>query len=110
MPKKRRSHRSTPVGTGRTRTAVAWYTREDWEELRSLAVDSAALEPTYEEWLKMATQATANLETHGIRVERVEVSTDELQHWCAENKRPLDGAARAAFAAEKLRARYVGGE
>ena len=110
MPKKRRSHTSTRIGTGRTRTAVAWYAREDWEQLRSLAVDSAALEPTYEEWREVATQAIANLEAHGIRVERVEVSTDELKHWCSENKRSLDGAARAAFAAEKLRARYVGRE
>jgi hypothetical protein len=108
MPSRRRNQKPTRIGTGRTLIAVAWYAREDWEELKSLAVDSAALEPTYEEWLKMATDATANLETHGIRVERVEVSTDELNRWCAENKRPLDAAARAAFASEKLRAKYVG--
>jgi hypothetical protein len=110
MPKKRRNQKSTRSGTERTLSAVAWYAREDWEELKSVAVDSAALESTYEEWLTMATSAIANLETHGIRVERVEVSTDELKRWCAENKRPLDAAARAAFAAEKLRARYVGGK
>jgi hypothetical protein len=110
MTRKRRDQKSTRIGTGRTLTAIAWYAREDWEKLKSLAVDSAALEPTYKEWLKMATNAIADLEKHGIRVERVEVSSDELKRWCAENKRSVDAPARAAFAAEKLRARYVGGE
>jgi hypothetical protein len=110
MPRKRRNQKSTRSGTGRTLTGFAWYAREDWEDLKSLAVDSAALESTYEEWLTTASTAIANMETHGIRVERVEVGIDELKRWCAENKRPLDGAARAAFAAEKLRARYTAGE
>jgi hypothetical protein len=40
----------------------------------------------------------------GVRVRRVDVDLDELVRWCRHEGRPIDSAARAAFAAERLRA------
>jgi hypothetical protein len=39
----------------------------------------------------------------GIVPRRVSVDVDELVRWCQDQKRPGDRAARAAFAAEKVR-------
>lgn len=51
----------------------------------------------------MAERGIAELEETGMIIERVSVDTDELVAWCTEGNRPIDGAARAEFAAQKLR-------
>lgn len=42
----------------------------------------------------------------GVRVRRVDIDLDDLMRWCRHEGRPLDSAARAAFAAERLRSGF----
>jgi hypothetical protein len=44
--------------------------------------------------------------TTGVRVRRVDIDLDDLVRWCRHEGRPLDSAARAASAAERLRSGF----
>jgi hypothetical protein len=96
----------SPVVAQGIRVAVAWYSPAEWQRLREIAADPDALEPTYGEWVVAAETAERDLAAEGLVLERVEISIDELQAWCREHHRPIDGSARAEFAAELLRRRY----
>ena len=84
-------------------SGVAWYRAEQWPRLLEVAVDRSELERTYDEWQVVATKGLADLARAGGRARKVEVDVDELVEWCRSEGRPVDGAARAAFAAFKLK-------
>ncbi len=86
-----------------TASGVAWYDREQWERLRQVAADPERLEDSYEDWVAMAERAIRDIEATGLLIERVPVDTEELVAWCNERGRPIDGEARAEFAAQELR-------
>lgn len=82
---------------------LAWYRAEQWARLLDVAVDRSTLERTHDQWQAVATKALADLARAGVRARKVEVDVDELVEWCRSEGRPIDGAARAAFVAVKLR-------
>jgi hypothetical protein len=90
------------------RVGVAWYAEPEWQTLRAVAADPETLEPTYDEWLKVFENGLRDLAAAGVVAERVEVRVAHLRAWCQAQRRPLDGAARAAFAAELLHRRHQG--
>jgi hypothetical protein len=84
---------------------VAWYSPAEWERLREAVPDPERLENSYEEWEGMALSALAQLEEAGITPERVPVEAEQLLAWCRDSDREPDSAARAQFAADRLRQR-----
>ena len=88
---------------------IAWHRREQWPLLKGEAVDSAALENTYGEWLRIAQETLINLANSGVRAERVDVDVNDLVAWCRSQGRRLDSAARAEFVARTLRGQHEQG-
>jgi len=88
---------------------VAWYRRQDWERLLQVSVDREELEDTYDEWAAAMPARMAEIEQAGIEAHKIDVALDELISWCHSNGRVVDGAARADFAAHKLRDLHVQG-
>ena len=84
-------------------SGVAWYDREQWKRLRQVAADPDRLEDSYDEWVAMAERVVRELEAEGMLIEKVSVDTEALVAWCNEHDRPIDGAARAEFAAQEFR-------
>src|ERR1043166_1913725 len=82
---------------------VAWFRPDQWELLRAVSVDADVLESTHAEWEKLARRTIRDLGPQGILARRVDVEVERLQAWCAEQQRPLDASARAAYASERLR-------
>ena len=101
--KRRRKARHYSKNNVKIATGVAWYDRQHWQRMRQVASDPERLEDSYEDWVAMAEQAIAELEEAGLLIEKVPVDTEELVAWCTEENRPIDRAARAEFAAQKLR-------
>jgi hypothetical protein len=87
---------------GQVVPGVAWYRRDQWTALRSIAADPEVLEPSYEEWLEMAEKALAGLREAGIVPRRVEVDVLALKRWCEEQGLAVDGRARSAYAAHLM--------
>lgn len=88
------------------RVGVAWYSESQWQTLREVAKDPETLEATYSDWRTVFEQGLLDRAAAGVVAERVEITVADLRDWCRVQHRPLDGAARAAFAAELLRRRH----
>jgi hypothetical protein len=82
---------------------IAWYREDQYALLRALAVDTDSMAHTYEEWLTGVTKTMEDLRQQGIIGRRVDVDVKDLAAWCERQDRRLDGAARSAYAAEKVR-------
>ena len=99
----RRKNRRYSKEYVRTATGVAWYDRDQWERLHEVASDREVLEESYEAWVAMAERSIQELEQTGMLIERVPVNAEKLIAWCTEQGRPIDGSARAEFAAREFR-------
>lgn len=105
-PAPRRPGRSRPVEP--TPVGIAWYERDQYPRLREVSADPEVLEGTYDEWLATAERTTAQLRAEGIAATPVRVDVEELVEWCGRQGVPVDGSARAGFAAEWIRRAGIG--
>jgi hypothetical protein len=76
---------------------LAWYTREAWEALRSVAPDKHALDDSFDEWELAAVEAECQLLAEGQAVSRVMIEPELFLAWCKAEGRLPDRAARSAF-------------
>lgn len=81
---------------------VAWYRADQYSLLRALAADPDSMAETYDEWLARVNRTMDDLCRQGLIARKVDIDVQELAAWCHERGKPLDGAARAAYAAEKV--------
>ena len=100
MKKKKKSKSGRP---GDAVIGVAWYRREQWDHLLQIAADREVLEDTYEEWKVTAEESLKKFAMSGHHLRKVDIDVEELLGWCNVHNRPVDGAARSEFAADKLR-------
>jgi hypothetical protein len=101
-----RRKQDTKNGAGSTTappTAVAWYTREEWDAVRREASDPEVFDASYDEWQTNATRVLDQLREQGVPVQRIFVGAAELRTWCAQQGIPRNGKARSSYAAQKLR-------
>ncbi len=86
---------------------VAWYKPGDWERLEELCPDLKGIWQSYEQWRTATARKMSQARMSGRRVEKVEVDPEDLLAWCKRQDRTeIDSAARAEYAADKLRERY----
>ena len=84
-------------------TAIAWYTREEWDAVRREASDAEVFDANFDEWQANATRVLDQLREQGVPVQRVFVGAAELRTWCDQQGLPPNSKARSSYAAEKLR-------
>ena len=82
---------------------IAWFRSDQWQLLRSLASDADILEQTHAEWEGLAERTMKDLARKGLLARKVDVDVNDLRVWCVAQQRPLDAAARAEYAAARLR-------
>lgn len=82
--------------------AVPIFTPTEWEKLRGLAGDHPSHWPAYSTWLNETDARALELQARGVRVQRVEIDTAELNAWCYETKRRIASASLVEFAVLKL--------
>ncbi len=82
--------------------AVGWYKPSQWERLEEIAPDVKELWESYEQWHAAMTRRISRRPGQPRRYVKVEIDVEELLEWCRRQGRPVDAAARAEFAAEKL--------
>ena len=82
---------------------VAWYRREQWNRLLEISTDRDKIGNTYEEWEANAEKGLRMAARPGVVLRKVDIDVEELLKWCRSQGRPVDGAARSIFTAEKLK-------
>lgn len=86
---------------------IAWYERENYDELRRLFADGNTLPERYEDWLKLAENGINNLSGQGLTVEKVDIDPNTFPSWCKARGVDLDSKARMRFASESVARRYL---
>jgi len=89
----------------RNMIGVAWYRREDYDELRAWFDDGDSLPDTYEEWRKKALQTYEYLADQGHTLDKVFLERESFDAWCKSRGVRPTAAARTQFCAE-----YVQGQ
>jgi hypothetical protein len=95
MKKSKESQNKMVVG-------IAWYRPEQWQRVRDISADADALQDSYEAWLQLAEGELKKLQSSGLRVEKVDIDSEQLILWCNEQGVEVSAQARARYAAEKL--------
>ena len=84
---------------------IAWYSSDQWAELRRVASDPEELETTYEEWQAVIKRSVPDFIKAGNHVVKVPVDVTELVGWCRRRGKLIDADARAQYVVELLRQR-----
>ena len=82
---------------------VAWFDEVEWEKLRQVTADAEDLGASYQDWCAQAEETIARVASEGHQIEKVPIQVEQLLGWCVAEGRPLDQAARAEYAVERLR-------
>ncbi len=81
---------------------IAWYRKEQWELLKSTAVDSEIIENTYEEWEKKANKILIKLKKQGFHVEKVDFDVEKFNEWCKKCGKKPDTRSRTEYVIKLL--------
>jgi hypothetical protein len=91
------------MGPGMTslpiRHAVAWFDRDDWEEIKSLC-PPGDLQDTHDEWLASARAGLKGLGVTENEIEKVVLTPNDLRDWKAANGGKINSQVRAQLAIE----------
>ncbi|OOG21458.1 hypothetical protein B1C78_16205 [Thioalkalivibrio denitrificans] len=75
----------------------------EWEKLAEIVPDRATLDDTFHDWEKNAEASIIMLQSREINAVPVMVTVADLQLWCKEQGRQVDGEARAVYVSHLLR-------
>lgn len=81
-------------------TAMAWFRREDFAQIKAMMADGHKLHRTWEQWSAAAESGEKHFQATGVVVIRVLIIPDEFAAWCRLRGRDLDAKARIDFAVE----------
>lgn len=84
---------------------IAWYDREQWETLHTVAADRNELDESFDAWEIQAIETACMLETRGFAVAKIMLHVPKLLAWCRKQGIPNTAAARSQYAAHLLRQR-----
>ncbi len=76
---------------------ICWFDEEQWELLAKL--DPNGVDDSYSEWRKNANKAFSELKENGANVQKVLVTTSELEKWCQKRKVEPNSKSRSEYAA-----------
>jgi len=84
------------------RLGVCWYLEDEWNKVKSEAVDPERFDETFSDWENMASGALKDLQKTGLEPVKVIVLAEELRQWCVIHGRENSAESRSAFVADLL--------
>ncbi len=82
---------------------IAWFSEEEFLQLRLHADDLNDLHDNYADWLANANQIMRTLKKQHIPFRKVPVNVAKWVAWCEERNLRKDGQARSQYAVELAR-------
>lgn len=77
---------------------VAWYTEEDWAQLKTIFDDADSLPARYADWLALAELSLEALKYQGLKACKVYITPDDFTAWCAHRGLRKNALARMQYA------------
>lgn len=84
------------------RVGLPWYEAQQYEALRAILADGAALPTDYEAWRIATEQVEREVQRSGVEVVRVPIEPDRFAAWCERHGTEPDAAARVRYADVEL--------
>jgi hypothetical protein len=81
---------------------IAWYRREEWEDLKAYCEDRETMEDSYDDWKREATKALHEFQQSGEHAEAVDFNLHEFQKWCTAHNKLPNASSRSEFTAVRL--------
>ena len=82
----------------KNRSVIPFVSREDYAELLRIVDDPGNLPADYNAFLKDVDNLVEDGKQSGMLIAKIEIKPAELVQWCRIQRRPIDRAARAAYA------------
>ncbi len=82
----------------KNRSVIPFISREDYPELLRVVDDPRNLPADYDFFLKDVDTLVEEVKQAGLLLVKVSIRPAELAQWCRIRHRPIDRAARAAYA------------
>ncbi|MCL4549836.1 MAG: hypothetical protein M1495_14850 [Bacteroidetes bacterium] len=79
---------------------IVWYSKEEWEKMKQISIDSERLEASFEQWEKMAQKTLFEMKATGIIGTKVLIKSEDFLVWCKIHSLPLDAASRSEYVSE----------
>ena len=81
---------------------IVLYTKDEWEKMKAISVDSERLENSFDEWNEMSEKVLKDMKATGLSGEKVFIKADEFFIWCKIHSLPVDAASRSRYVSEIL--------
>ena len=81
-----------------SRSVIPFISREDYPELLRVVDDPGNLPADYNTFLKDVDNLVEDAKQSGMLIAKIDIKPAELVQWCRIQRRPIDRAARAAYA------------
>ena len=76
---------------------IAYYNREDWEQLIKIIDDKESMHSKWEDWNQEFNKLKTELINKGFEIIVVVVDLEKLVEYCKENRLKNTGATRSQF-------------
>ena len=80
---------------------LAFYRRKDWKKFLSMIDDRETMFDTWAEWHETYLRTKNELSSMGLKVNKVKVNLNELDHFCRKNGLKNNGETRSRFVSGK---------
>lgn len=80
---------------------LAFYRKKDWRKFLSMIDDRESMFDTWKEWHSSYLRTKNELTTNGLKVNDVQVDSNELNQYCRENRLKNNGLTRPQFVSNK---------
>jgi hypothetical protein len=77
---------------------IAWYKREEYEQIRQVMQDGASLPKDFDAWLQKALQLKEKLKGQGVVAVEAYIDPSEFVAWCRGRGLHVDSSARSEYA------------
>jgi hypothetical protein len=79
---------------------IAWYRREDYDRIYSLAPNGGGMEPTFDDWQRFVDGAMPAIEARGVPIKKVIIEPDDFAGWLRAQNLESSPETRARYAFE----------
>jgi len=76
---------------------LAYYRKNDWDQLMKIIDDRESMHDTWEEWLQTYNNAKKSLKAQGFKVYDITIDLNDLKKYCKDRGLKNNGKTRSMY-------------